>query len=68
MSELSDDEDAANGSDNQDDMSWQIKFPELDSQIRRVIVKYDGAVFPKLNWSSPQVCLAFRDILEGFMD
>jgi len=29
-------------------------FPDLDTQIRAVVTKYDGAVFPKLNWTSPQ--------------
>ena len=57
MSELSDDEDDGSGSDGSEDLTWQIKFTELDAQIRRVITKYDGAVFPKLNWSSPQVRL-----------
>jgi hypothetical protein len=32
-----------------------VTFDELDAHIRRVITKYDGAVFPKLNWTSPQV-------------
>lgn len=54
LSELSDDE-SGNGSDSSQDQSWQITFPELDAHIRRVIIKYEGAVFPKLNWSSPQV-------------
>jgi hypothetical protein len=30
-------------------------FPELDAQIRAVIEDYGGAVFPKLNFSSPKV-------------
>lgn len=29
-------------------------FPELTQDIRRVISSY-GAVFPKLNWTSPRV-------------
>lgn len=55
ISELSDDDESGNGSDSSDDQSWQVTFAELDAQIRKVIVKYDGAVFPKLNWTSPQV-------------
>lgn len=34
----------------------QFSFPQLDEQIRNVISKY-GAVFPKLNFSSPKVHL-----------
>jgi hypothetical protein len=30
-------------------------FPVLDSQIRATINEYGGAVFPKLNFSSPKV-------------
>jgi hypothetical protein len=50
----SDDEEDDSGNDS-DDESWQVSFPELDAEIRRIISRYDGAVFPKLNWSSPQV-------------
>ena len=32
----------------------QYAFPELDAQIRAAIAEY-GAVFPKLNFSSPKV-------------
>jgi hypothetical protein len=32
--------------------AW-YSFPELDAQIRATIHEYDGAVFPKLNSSSP---------------
>lgn len=58
VSELSDDEGEGTGSDCSEDLTWQTKFTELDAQIRRVITKYDGAVFPKLNWSSPQASRA----------
>jgi len=48
----------SSGSDEEDgDMHRQFAFPELDAQIRKVIQQYEGAVFPKLNWSSPQVGL-----------
>jgi hypothetical protein len=60
VSELSDDEDSRNGSESEDDQSWQVTFPELDADIRRILIKYDGAVFPKLNWSSPQVSSPLR--------
>lgn len=33
----------------------QYAFPELDQQIRVTINEYGGAVFPKLNFSSPKV-------------
>ncbi|KAL7339537.1 D123-domain-containing protein [Rhodotorula toruloides] len=32
----------------------QFSFPHLDAEIRSALARYDGAVFPKLNWSSPQ--------------
>lgn len=63
VSELSDDEDSRNGSESEDDQSWQVTFPELDADIRRILTKYDGAVFPKLNWSSPQVRSLFRSVV-----
>ena len=51
ISELSD----SDSDDSNDDDEPTYAFPELDCEIRRVLAKYDGAVFPKLNWSSPQV-------------
>ena len=51
-STLSDDED-----DEDEDAEEPIKrysFPELDTKIRECIKEY-GAVFPKLNFSSPKV-------------
>lgn len=32
----------------------RYSFPELDAQIRVIIDEYGGAVFPKLNFSSPK--------------
>ncbi|CAG8544484.1 461_t:CDS:2 [Diversispora eburnea] len=29
-------------------------FPDLEQQIWQIIEEFDGAVFPKLNWSSPR--------------
>ncbi|PHZ16776.1 D123-domain-containing protein [Rhizopus microsporus ATCC 52813] len=29
-------------------------FPEIEKQIKEAIEEYEGAVFPKLNWSSPR--------------
>ncbi|GAA6050299.1 hypothetical protein JCM3770_002951 [Rhodotorula araucariae] len=63
LSELSDSEDeadlpadpSASSSDSDDDEPVrQFSFPHLDREIRAVLGRYDGAVFPKLNWSSPQ--------------
>ena len=49
-SRLSDD-----GSDDEDeDERPSFAFPELDAQIRAAVAEY-GAVFPKLNFSSPRV-------------
>ncbi|KAM0791596.1 hypothetical protein ACM66B_006039 [Microbotryomycetes sp. NB124-2] len=57
ISELSDSDSEAENSDtdsDSDDQARQHSFPALDAEIRAIIAKYDGAVFPKLNWSSPQ--------------
>ncbi|GAA5902557.1 hypothetical protein JCM6882_009316 [Rhodosporidiobolus microsporus] len=60
VSELSDSEDEEEeerdpDSDSDDDEPpKQFAFPHLDAEIRSVLARYDGAVFPKLNWSSPQ--------------
>ena len=47
----------------------RYSFPELDAQIRATIDEYGGAVFPKLNFSSPKVrlfILFFKRINEGY--
>ena len=49
---MSDDEDSE-PEDEQDERT-RFAFPELDAQIRAAVVEY-GAVFPKLNFSSPRV-------------
>ena len=49
-----DDNDAASGSEEGD--GPKFSFPELDVKIRSTIAGY-GAVFPKLNFSSPKVPL-----------
>ncbi|GAA5979682.1 hypothetical protein JCM5350_003811 [Sporobolomyces pararoseus] len=57
ISELSDsesDEEEEEDSDSDDEPVKQFSFPQLDAEIRSVLSRYDGAVFPKLNWSSPQ--------------
>ena len=53
ISELSDSESEEEEAD--DDEQPVFSFPRLDAEIRSALEKYDGAVFPKLNWSSPQV-------------
>lgn len=44
------------------DASLKATFalPEINAAIRKAIAKYDGAVFPKLNWSSPKVSTSRR--------
>jgi hypothetical protein len=61
MSTLEDDDDHDGDSDDEATASPAMRyaFPELDSQIRAAIDEYDGAVFPKLNFSSPKVRLYF---------
>ncbi|KAG8852107.1 hypothetical protein FRB96_008908 [Tulasnella sp. 330] len=43
-------------SDTESDIPPQrtFSFPDLDATIRKTIVKYEGAVFPKLNWTAPK--------------
>ncbi|CEQ42494.1 SPOSA6832_04329, partial [Sporobolomyces salmonicolor] len=62
ISELSDSEDEAEeqdegDSDDDEPPKKEFSFPHLDAEIRQVLARYEGAVFPKLNWSSPQVRL-----------
>ncbi|OSX57322.1 hypothetical protein POSPLADRAFT_1062010 [Postia placenta MAD-698-R-SB12] len=52
-STLSDDEDSGADSDEDDQDRRRYAFPELDAKIRDSVAKY-GAVFPKLNFSSPR--------------
>ncbi|KAG8998932.1 hypothetical protein FRB94_006515 [Tulasnella sp. JGI-2019a] len=42
------------GSDDSSTPQKVFTFPELDATIRATIVKYGGAVFPKLNWTAPK--------------
>lgn len=48
------DEYEADGSDEEAERQPKWCFPEFDAAVRQVIDKYD-AVFPKFNWSAPQV-------------
>lgn len=34
-------------------------LPKLNAAVRQAIEQYDGAVFPKLNWTSPKVSFRF---------
>jgi len=53
-STLSDDEDE--DEEEEEEERRKFTFPELDAKIREA-VKQHGAVFPKLNFSSPRVSL-----------
>jgi hypothetical protein len=57
-STLSDSEDDETLEDVQEESSRKYAFPELDAKIRQTIKEY-GAVFPKLNFSSPKVYISF---------
>ena len=59
IDQVSDDEDTS--------PSKQYAFPELDAQIRAVINEY-GAVFPKLNFSSPKARLGQAIIPPSFIE
>lgn len=55
---LSDDDESEPDEDEDDDPPRRrFAFPELDKKIRDAIVQY-GAVFPKLNFSSPRASYA----------
>ncbi|KAG8975649.1 hypothetical protein FRB90_009474 [Tulasnella sp. 427] len=56
QSSLSDDESEQGSDHGSDDSEPLVKysFPDLDSRIRQVMAAYGGAVFPKLNWTSPK--------------
>ncbi|KAG8907289.1 hypothetical protein FRC01_007737, partial [Tulasnella sp. 417] len=54
---LSDDDESEQGSGDgpdHDEPLVKYAFPELDAQIRLIMAAYGGAVFPKLNWTSPK--------------
>ena len=55
-SSLSDDENEDGDSIDDAAVGRSFSFPDLDERIRKVIKEY-GAVFPKLNFSSPKVRL-----------
>ncbi|KAK9695423.1 hypothetical protein K7432_012969 [Basidiobolus ranarum] len=51
------DETSSQNEDEEEDFSSKeenISFPEIETKIRDIIAELDGAVFPKLNWSSPK--------------
>ncbi|KAG8920593.1 hypothetical protein FRC00_009782, partial [Tulasnella sp. 408] len=57
QSSLPDDDGSEQGSvdgSDDDEPVTKYSFPELDSQIRLIMAAYGGAVFPKLNWTSPK--------------
>ena len=53
-STLSDDEGGGEEEEEDEEPRKKFSFPELDQRIRSVVAEY-GAVFPKLNFSSPRV-------------
>jgi len=52
---LEDDHDSDSDDEATASSAARYSFPELDAQIRATIDEYGGAVFPKLNFSSPKV-------------
>ncbi|KAI0272936.1 D123-domain-containing protein [Russula aff. rugulosa BPL654] len=53
-STLEDDDDCDSDDGAPASFAARYSFPELDTQIRATIDEYGGAVFPKLNFSSPK--------------
>lgn len=49
-------DDDSDDDEEEDEETKRYAFPELDARIRSAIAEY-GAVFPKLNFSSPKVRL-----------
>lgn len=49
-----DDDDDEEDQDSRTGETRAYHFPELDQEIQKIIEKYDGMVFPKLDWSSPR--------------
>ena len=64
FSPYSTDDDESDVSDVDSDPPEQFSFPEIDAKIREAISAY-GAVFPKLNFSSPKVlfCIPMLSVL-----
>lgn len=58
QSSLSDDEQDDDDSDEDEGERRKFAFPELDAKIRDAVKRY-GAVFPKLNFSSPRVSAVY---------
>ncbi|KAI8580275.1 hypothetical protein K450DRAFT_237687 [Umbelopsis ramanniana AG] len=58
MEQDSDDEDALDDFDTDgnetEEQSNAPSFPEVEDAIRDAVAEYEGAIFPKLNWSSPR--------------
>lgn len=54
LSDEEDDDAEKDDSDSEEEQANKFSFPELDAKIRDIIKTY-GAVFPKLNFSSPKV-------------
>lgn len=52
--EQSDDDEDENDEGEEEEERRKFAFPELDTQIREAVSRY-GAIFPKLNFSSPRV-------------
>ncbi|KAL2918689.1 hypothetical protein HK105_201523 [Polyrhizophydium stewartii] len=47
-------DDSDDGDDDRSDVAPEPSFPDLEAEISSAIAALGGAVFPKLNWSSPR--------------
>jgi len=54
LREVNEDEFSTNETEFDDENQPLPSFPDLEQQIWNTIDEFDGAVFPKLNWSSPR--------------
>ncbi|KAK0548929.1 hypothetical protein OC846_001390 [Tilletia horrida] len=54
QSEGQGDEDQSEDSSDEADALPAPTFPALHARLLQIIQKYDGAIFPKLNWSAPR--------------
>ncbi|CAH8494553.1 unnamed protein product [Schistosoma turkestanicum] len=53
LSDLNDDDIWPDDSDTDDNKRERPEFPHFESQLKNIIRKLGGVVFPKLNWSAP---------------
>ncbi|KAI9482933.1 MAG: D123-domain-containing protein [Benjaminiella poitrasii] len=54
IEEIDSDEEITEFNDNAEENNELPNFPEVEKEIKETIYEFEGAVFPKLNWTSPR--------------